>query len=49
MGSFLGVVSGRYIFEEPVKEYWEKEVQGGTKSLQSTVSNKESNGPKAAP
>ena len=24
-GSFLGVVSGRYIFEEPIKEYWESE------------------------
>jgi hypothetical protein len=28
-GSFLGVVSGRYIFEEPIKEYWESEQAQG--------------------
>jgi len=25
LGSFVGVISGKYIFEEPIKEYWEDE------------------------
>jgi hypothetical protein len=42
-GSFLGVVSGRYIFEEPIKEYWEneQEAQGRTKGSKQAPSSGE--------
>jgi hypothetical protein len=28
-GSVVGVISGRYIFEEPIKEFWENEQAQG--------------------
>lgn len=29
-GSVVGIISGRYIFEEPMKQYWENEQSGST-------------------
>lgn len=30
-GSVLGMISGKYIFEEPIKEYWENEANNPKK------------------
>jgi len=30
-GSVVGIISGRYIFEEPIKQYWENEQKESSK------------------
>mmetsp|Transcript_24374 Transcript_24374/g.58840 ORF Transcript_24374/g.58840 Transcript_24374/m.58840 type:complete len:96 (-) Transcript_24374:68-355(-) len=44
VGTVLGVLSGKYIFEEPLQHYWaekraEELAAGGTASSSSTASN----------